>query len=52
MFQFELHPHIGAIRTHILVYDKGGVIKKNKAPARVKIELPDLWQNEMRDDVE
>ena len=42
MFQFELHPHIGEIRTDILVYEKVGVIKHIKAPARVKVELPDL----------
>ena len=35
MFQFELHPHIGKIRTDILVHTKGGVIKHIKAPARV-----------------
>ena len=39
MFQFELHPHIGEIRTNILVYEKGGI---KKAPARVKVELSDL----------
>ena len=48
-FQFELHPHIGEIRTKILVYDKGGVIKHIKAPARVNAELPGLWKNRMRD---
>ena len=42
MFQFELHPHIGEIRTDILVYEKGGVIKHIKTPARVKVELPDF----------
>ena len=42
MFQFELHPHIGEINTDILVSEKGGVIKHIKAPARVKVELPDL----------
>ena len=42
MFQFELHPHISEIRTETLVYDKGGVIKHIKTPARVKSELPDL----------
>ena len=52
MFQFELHPHIGEIRTDILVYEKGGVIKNIKAPARVKVELPDLRKNLMRDKVE
>ena len=52
MFQFKLHPHIGDIRTDILVYDKGRVIKKIKTPARVKVELSNLWQNEKCDDVE
>ena len=42
MFQFELHQHIGEIRIDILVYGKGGVIKHIKAPARVKVEFPDL----------
>ena len=42
MFQFELHPHIGEIRMEILVYEKDGVIKHIKAPARVKVELLDL----------
>ena len=42
MFPFELHPPIGEIRTDILVYEKGGVIKHIKAPARVKVEFPDL----------
>ena len=37
-----MHPHIGVIRTDILVYEKGGVIKLIKAPARVKVELPNL----------
>ena len=41
MFQFELNPHIGEIRTDILVYEKGGEIKHFKAPARVKVEHPD-----------
>ena len=36
MFQFESYPHIGEIRMDILVYEKGGVIKHIKAPARVK----------------
>ena len=39
---FELHPHICKIRKKILVDEKGGIIKHNKAPARVKVELPDL----------
>ena len=52
MFLFKLHPHIGEIRADILVYEKGGVIKHIKAQARVKVELLDMWQNEMRDDVE
>ena len=42
IFQFELHPHIGEIRTKIWVYEKGGVIKHIKASAKVKAELPDL----------
>ena len=42
LFQFELHPHIDKIRTEILVHEKGGAIKHIKAPARVKVELPDL----------
>ena len=33
MFQFELNPHSGKIRTEILVYQKGGVIKYVEAPA-------------------
>ena len=41
MFQFELHPHIGEIHTDILVYEKGGLIKHIKMPARIKVELPD-----------
>ena len=40
MFQFELHPHIDEIRTDILVYEKGGVIKHIKIRARFKAELP------------
>ena len=52
MFQFELQLHIGEIRTDISVYEKGGVIKHIKAPARVKVEFPDLWKNERCDDVE
>ena len=52
MFQFELHQHIDEIRTDILVYQKGGVITHIKAPARVKVELPDLGQNEICDEVE
>ena len=42
MFQFELHPHVGEFRTDMLVYNKGGLIKHIKAPAKVKFELPDL----------
>ena len=42
MFQFELHPNIGEIRTEILVYEKSWVIKHIKATARVKSELPDM----------
>ena len=45
MFQFELHPQTGEIRTEILVYEKGGVIKHVKAPAIKKVELLDLWKN-------
>ena len=52
MFQFELQPHTGEIRTEILVYEKGGVIKHVKAPAINKIDLLDLWKNGRRDDVE
>ena len=33
MFQFELHPHAGEIRTETLVYEKNGVIKHVEAPA-------------------
>jgi hypothetical protein len=39
MFQFELHPHTGEIRTEILVYEKGGVIKHVEAPAKNKVDL-------------
>ena len=42
MFQFELHPHTGEIRTESLVYDKGGVIKHVEAPVINKVELLDL----------
>ena len=42
MFLFESHQHIGEIRTNILGYEKGWIIKHIKAPARVKVELPDL----------
>ena len=41
MFQFELHPPIGEIRKDILVYEKGGIIKHIKTPARVKVGLPE-----------
>ena len=34
MFEFELHPHTGDIRTELLVYEKGGVMKHVEAPAR------------------
>ena len=37
LHSFELHPHIDEIRTDILVYENGGVIKHIKAPAIVKI---------------
>ena len=46
MFQFELHPHIGDIRTDILLYEKGLVVKHIKAPERVNVKLPDLWKNQ------
>ena len=39
MFQIELHPHTGEIRTVISVYEKGGVIKHVEAPAINKVEL-------------
>ena len=42
MFQFELHPHAGEIRTEVLVYEKGRVIKHVEAPAINKVELLDL----------
>ena len=42
MFQFELHPHTGEIRTEIGVYGKGGVIKHVEAPAINKVGLLDL----------
>ena len=42
MFQFELHPHTGDIRTEIWVYEKGGVIQHVEAPAINKVELLDL----------
>ena len=42
MFNFELHPHIHEIRTKIVVYGKGGVIKHIKARAIVKVEPTDL----------
>ena len=38
----QWHPHIGEIRTQILVYEKGWVIKHIKAPAIFKVELLDL----------
>ena len=44
MFQFELHPHIGEIRTKMLVYEKGGTIKHVEAPSINKVELFDLWK--------
>ena len=47
MFQFELHPHIGEIRTDILVYEKGGVIKHIKAPPRVKVGINQVSKNRM-----
>ena len=39
MSHFELHPHIPEIRKEIFVYEKGGVIKHIKAPAKAKVEL-------------
>ena len=42
MFQFELHPHTGEIRTETWVYGKGGVIKHVKASAINKVKLLDL----------
>ena len=45
-------PHIGEIGTVMLVYEQDWVIQHTKAPASVKIELPDLWKNEIYDDVE
>ena len=39
IFQFELHPHTGEIRTTILVYEKGGVIKHVEAPEINKVDL-------------
>ena len=42
MFQFEFHPHTGEIRTKILMYERGGVIKHVKAPAINKVEFLDL----------
>ena len=52
MFQFELHPHTGEIRTEILVYEKGGIIKHVEAPAINKVERLDLGKNGHRDDGE
>ena len=42
MFQFELLPHTGEIRTEMLVYGKGGVIKHVEEQAIHKVELLDL----------
>ena len=42
---------IGESSTDILVYEKDGVMKHNKVPARVKVKLPDLWKNYMHGDV-
>jgi hypothetical protein len=42
MFQFELNSYAGVIRTEILVYEKGEVIKHVEAPAINKVELLDL----------
>ena len=42
MFQFQLHPHTSEIRTEIMVYEKGGVMKHVKATAMNKGDLLDL----------
>ena len=42
MFQFELHPHTGEIRTEILVYDKGGLIKHVEACHTMAASAPAL----------
>ena len=42
MFQLELHPHTGEIRTKILEYEKGGVIKHVKHQQYKKVDLLDL----------
>ena len=42
MYQDELHPHTGEIRTKILGYEKVGVIKHVEAAAMNKVELLDL----------
>ena len=42
MFQFELNPHKGEIRTEILVYGKVREIKHVEASAINKVELLDL----------
>ena len=52
MFQFELHPHIDEICMNIMLYEKSWVIKHLKEPPRVKVELPDLWQNKIRENME
>ena len=39
-----MHPHIGEIRTEILVYGKGEVIKHVDAPVINKVELLELWK--------
>jgi hypothetical protein len=38
----EFHQHTDEIRTEILVYEKGGVIKHVEAPAINKVELLNL----------
>ena len=38
--------------TYILVYEKGGVMKHNNAPALVKVEPTGSWKNIARDNVE
>ena len=52
VFQFELHPHIGEIRTDILVYEKGGVIKHIKHQQESKLSFLICEKNERCDDVE
>ena len=52
MFQSELHPHLDEIRTDILVYEKGGLIKHSKHQQESKLRfLICEEKKEMRDDV-